>query len=248
MARNAARLACLEPHGIDINFGCPAKTVNKHGGGAALLDSPATLEKVVGAVRCAVPAGLLVSAKMRLGVTDDRRAEECARAIEAGGAQELVVHARTKLQGYQPPALWKRIRDIRKAVGIRVIANGEIWSVEDARRCVEESGCEDLMLGRGMVSDPGLARAILASGVLPGHGHDAGQGCAPPGWKEMASVVLDFWMRHAGRASVVARAGRLKQWLIFLRRRFPEAGVIFSKIRTRQDAEAITLAIHESLF
>jgi tRNA-dihydrouridine synthase C len=64
----------------------------------------------------------------------------------------------------------------------------------------------------------------------------------------MASVVLDFWMRHAGRASVVARAGRLKQWLIFLRRRFPEAGVIFSKIRTRQDAEAITLAIHESLF
>jgi len=96
LADNAAVLAGLGPFGVDLNFGCPAKVVNRHGGGAALLEDPELLHRIMAAVRRAVPAPMPVSAKMRLGLHDDLRAEECALALEAGGAEELVVHARTK--------------------------------------------------------------------------------------------------------------------------------------------------------
>src|ERR1035437_9021671 len=163
LAENAARLATLGPHGVDLNFGCPAKVVNRHGGGAALLDEPELLLQIVSAVRRAVPSHMPVSAKMRLGVHDDARAVECALAIQSGGADELVVHARTKAHAYRPPAYWDRIADIRAAVTIPVVANGEIWNVQDALRCRQLSGCDTLMLGRGMVTDPGLALAIRAA-------------------------------------------------------------------------------------
>ena len=67
---------------------------------------------------------------------------------------------RTKVHGYRPPAYWDRIADIRQCVKLPMVANGEIWTVADARRCIEVSGCTDLMLGRGIVADPGLALAI----------------------------------------------------------------------------------------
>ena len=103
---------------------------------------------------------MTVSAKMRLGFNDAGRALECAQAIAAGGAGELVVHARTRADGYRPPAYWESIAPIRQALAIPVVANGEIWSVADAQRCRALSGCDTLMLGRGMVCDPGLALAI----------------------------------------------------------------------------------------
>jgi len=162
VAENAARLAGLGPAGIDLNFGCPAKVVNRHGGGAALLDEPETIAAIVSAVRRAVPAHIPVSAKMRLGYSDDSRALECALAIAGGGADELVVHARTKAQAYRPPAYWERIADICAVVRIPVVANGDIWTVADAHRCRELSGCDRLMLGRGAVTDPGLALALKA--------------------------------------------------------------------------------------
>ena len=159
LAENAARLAELDPEGIDLNFGCPAKTVNRHRGGAVLLDEPELVGEIVAAVRRAVPAHLPVSAKMRLGNEDRERMLDCARAIEAAGASELVVHGRTKRDGYKPPAYWAQIAVVREAVAIDVVANGEVWTVEDALRCLRESGCHSLMLGRGMVADPGLALA-----------------------------------------------------------------------------------------
>ena len=113
LAENAARLAAISPHGVDLNFGCPAKTVNRHRGGAVLLDEPQLLHAITAAVRRAVPAHLPVSAKMRLGYMDDARAIECAQALAAGGAGEIVVHARTRAQGYRPPAHWERVADIR---------------------------------------------------------------------------------------------------------------------------------------
>ena len=74
-----------------------------------------------------------------------------------------MVHARTKADGYRPPAYWELIPQVRDAVRIPVVANGEIWTVEDAQRCRAVSGCDALMLGRGAVADPGLARAIRAA-------------------------------------------------------------------------------------
>ncbi len=224
MADNAARLASLGPAGIDLNFGCPANVVNRHGGGAALLKEPDTIHAIVAAVRRAVPAHMPVSAKMRLGYLDDSRAVECALAIAEGGADEMVVHARTKAQAYRPPAYWERIADIRAAVNIPVVANGEIWTVTDARRCREVSGCDMLMIGRGAVVDPGLGLAIKADMNKTDSNAVT--------WAQLLPLVLDFWHIVTTRLDNKAQAGRLKQWLNFLRRRFPEAEVAYQSLKT----------------
>jgi tRNA-dihydrouridine synthase C len=232
LAENAARLAALGPHGIDLNFGCPAKVVNRHGGGAALLDDPELVGRIVAAVRRTVPAAMAVSAKMRLGYHDTHRALDCARAIVAGGASELAVHARTKADGYRPPAYWEQIAAIRAVAPIPVIANGEIWNVADALRCRRLSGCDALMLGRGMVSDPGLARAIVAA--------DAGRVDAPAvEWDDLQPLLAVFWQRVCAHVEPRARAGRLKQWLHHLRRRHPQAERAYAAVRTLNDPQRV---------
>jgi len=238
LAENAERLASLGPAGIDLNFGCPAKVVNRHGGGAALLQDPELLHRIVSAVRRAVPAGMPVSAKMRLGFDDDRSAEDCALAIEAGGADQLVVHARTRAHGYRPPAYWSRIADICQSVRLPVVANGEIWSVVDARRCIAESGCTDLMLGRGMVADPGLALAILAEQGLAG--------ASATGWDQLLPLLAHYWQLVQSRIEPRARAGRIKQWLNYLRRSHPEAEAAYQALRTVNDSRQIDAWLSEA--
>jgi tRNA-dihydrouridine synthase C len=234
LAENAARLAALGPDGIDLNFGCPAKVVNRHGGGALLLETPEVMEAIVAAVRRAVPAHLPVSAKMRLGFNDDRLAVECAQAVERGGASELVVHARTKAQAYRPPAYWERIADIRAAVRLPVVANGDIWNVADAQACMAASGCSSLMLGRGAVVDPGLGWAVkAATSAAP----DAG--LPTVNWPSLMPLIVDFWQIVCGQLEPRQRAGRLKQWLNFLRRRFPEAELAYQQLKTVNDQPVI---------
>jgi len=226
LAENAARLATLGPAGIDLNFGCPAPTVNRHRGGAVLLDEPDLVFAIVAAVRRAVPAAMPVSAKMRLGHRDDALMLDNARAIASAGASELVVHGRTKVHGYRPPAYWDRIALIRQAVALPVVANGEVWTVADARRCLAESGCDALMLGRGIVADPGLALAV--------------RGATAPDWATVHPLLSHFWRRIAGHVVPRHRAGRLKQWLNLLRRRFPEAQALFERVRTVNDPAQVT--------
>src|SRR3569623_1892971 len=144
LADNAARACALGAPVIDLNFGCPAKTVNKSRGGAVLLREPDLLHDIVYQVRRTVPADIPVTAKMRIGFEDTAPALDCARALADGGAAQLVVHARTKLDGYQPPAYWEWIAHIDEAVTIPVVANGEIWSVEDWQRCRGISGIDDV--------------------------------------------------------------------------------------------------------
>ncbi|MDP2404989.1 MAG: tRNA-dihydrouridine synthase [Hydrogenophaga sp.] len=228
LAENAARLAGLSPFGVDLNFGCPAKTVNQSRGGAVLLDEPELIGRIVSAVRRAVPAHVPVSAKMRLGFNDDHRAEDCALAIAEAGANELVIHARTKVHGYRPPAYWERIAQVRASLPVgpmQVIANGEIWTVEQALRCREVSGCDALMIGRGMVSDPGLALAIKGLGGVS--------------WSEVAPLLAVFWQQVSGRVERRHRAGRLKQWLNHLRKRYPEAQTAFDELRCCNDPPQI---------
>jgi tRNA-dihydrouridine synthase C len=278
LAENAARLAELGSHGVDLNFGCPANVVNRHGGGSALLQEPELIHRIVAAVRRAVPADVPVSAKMRLGYADDLQAEDNALAIEAAGASEIVVHARTKVHGYRPPAYWERIADLRGVVKLPLVANGEIWTVEDALRCQQVSGCTSLMLGRGMVADPGLALAIrtrLAAGEdfqqnrlpaldaidLSASNNEYSGGFTPEGrpgsacafntivagsqppavpWPQLLPLMQSFWTLVERRVERRHRAGRLKQWLNLLRRRYPEAQAAFDALRTSNDADAIT--------
>ena len=220
MAENAARLAELQPDGIDLNFGCPAKCVNRHRGGAVLLDEPELIAEIVGAVRRAVPAHLPISVKMRLGYMDSFRTLDCALAMVDAGASELVVHARTKADGYKPPAYWDRIAAVREAVSVPVVANGEIWNVADAARARSESGCHSLMLGRGMVADPGLALLIARPDA------DA------VSWEQILPLMQHFWASVRANVAPRHQAGRLKQWLHYLRRRHPEAEEAYLRLRT----------------
>lgn len=162
MAENAAVVAELGAPGIDLNFGCPAKTVNRHDGGAALLANPRRLYDVTSAVRKAVPSHIPVTAKVRLGLENKDFHREIAQAVEEAGAAHIVVHARTKREMYTPPAHWEYIAMMREGRTIPFLANGEIWSVEDYRRCREVSGVSRVALGRGVVRRPTLALEIQA--------------------------------------------------------------------------------------
>lgn len=241
VAENAARLAELAPAGIDLNFGCPAKTVNRHRGGAVLLNEPELVHAIVAAVRRAVPADVPVSAKMRLGVDDEARLLDCAHAIDSAGASELAVHARTKAHGYRPPAYWESIAQVKEAVRLPVIANGDIWSVADAARCRQVTGCDALMLGRGMVRRPGLALAIARAGVDesdPSASYSDAAVAALP-WRRVVPLLADFWRDVCGRVERRHRAGRLKQWLNYLRVAYPEAEQAFDALRAVNDPDAI---------
>jgi tRNA-dihydrouridine synthase C len=229
MAENARQVVALNPAGIDLNFGCPAPTVNRHRGGAALLNEPELLNQIVSAVRAVIPANIPFTAKMRLGINDTSRALECAQALAAGGIDELIVHGRTKLDGYRPPARWEWIDKVRAAVDIPLIANGEVWTVEDFKRCQQETGCADIMLGRGAVADPLLVRRV--------------RGEAVDGWNEILPAVGQYWLGVRRKVVAVHAGGRLKQWLAMLRRNYPEAEVLYQKLRPIKSAADIDAAL-----
>lgn len=222
LAENAARLALLSPAGIDLNFGCPAPLVNRHRGGAALLDEPELLLRITAAVRKAVPRRIPVTAKMRLGIADTGRALDCARALEAGGAEELVVHARTRLDGYRPPARWEWIARIRNAVRLPVIANGEVWNLANYNQIRAATGCGDVMLGRGAVADPWLAARIRGKRQAQTTDTD---------WIDLFPLITDFWSQVQEKLDARHAPGRLKQWLRLLGRSYADAETLYRAIR-----------------
>ncbi|MDR2788787.1 MAG: tRNA-dihydrouridine synthase family protein [Candidatus Accumulibacter sp.] len=241
MGETAARLAGLSPRGIDLNFGCPARTVSRHGGGAILLDDPGLLRRIAEAVRRAVPEAIPVTAKMRLGNRDTERTLDCAAALQAGGVAALTVHARTRIEGYRPPAHWEWIARVREAVSVPVIANGEIWSVADYFACREASGCADVMLGRGAVADPFLARRIRRA-ASAGNFAAADDGSAGD-WGELSVLLREFWQRLRLRVSARHAPGRLKLWLSFLRRVYPEADTLYHRIRAHEEIGVVSAAL-----
>ncbi|WP_028080814.1 tRNA dihydrouridine synthase [Solimonas soli] len=235
LAENAQRAVELGAPVIDLNFGCPAKTVNRSRGGAVLLSEPELLHRIVAAVRAALPREVPVTAKMRLGVDAPDGALDCARALVDGGAAMLVVHARTKTEGYRPPAHWEWIARVREAVAVPVCANGEIWSVDDWRRCRAISGAGDFMLGRGLVARPDLARQIA----------DARAGREPRQmrWDELLPLLQDFWRETRRRLPPKFAPGRLKQWLVWLARHDSEAARLFDAVRREHDCLRLDAAL-----
>ena len=160
MAEAAATAHRAGATAIDLNFGCPAPTVNRHDGGATLLKYPTRIREIVSAVRSALPPQIPVSAKLRLGWDRVDSIFENASMAAEGGAAWLTVHARTRTQGYAPPVYWPLVGQVRERLKIPVIANGDIRTIADFRKCRDETGCRHFMLGRGAFADPGLARRV----------------------------------------------------------------------------------------
>ena len=226
LAENAQTAVELGSPGVDLNFGCPAKTVNKSKGGAVLLKETQTLHDIVKAVRDAVPDEIPVSAKIRLGFEDKSLAVENAVAITEAGASELVVHARTKTEGYKPPAYWDWIAKIKQHTNIPLVANGEIWSAEDAQRCQEQSECTNLMVGRGALAMPNLALCIKGRQ-------------APMPWPELAALLIQYSGYEIFGDKGRYYPNRIKQWCGYLKRQYPEAELLFNDIRRLTNSQDI---------
>lgn len=156
-ALKAIELGCL---GIDLNFGCPAPTVNRHDGGATLLKSSHRLFDIVNTVRKSVPANIPVTAKIRLGFDDPSACLENSKAIEEAGASWLTVHCRTKTDGYKPPAYWEWIPKIKEICKIPIVTNGEITYLEDFLKCDQVAQTQAYMIGRGALKDPLIFKKI----------------------------------------------------------------------------------------
>lgn len=231
LADNAAFACTLGAPVIDLNFGCPAKTVNKSRGGAVLLKEPELLNRIVESVRQAVPAHIPVTAKMRLGYDSPNSALACAEALAEGGAAQLVVHARTKVEGYRPPAHWEWVARVADRVSVPVLANGEIWTLDDYWRCRSVSGQASVMLGRGLVSRPDLALQIAAA--------VRGEETAAQSWAEILPRVQRFWVMAQRKLAPRYAPGRLKQWLGMLTRSYPEAAALFAQVRRESDCALI---------
>ncbi len=239
LAGNARKAVKLGAPAIDLNFGCPAKTVNRSRGGAVLLDEPELVHAIVSAVRQAVPADIPVTAKMRLGNKDKSLALENAHAINSAGATSLAVHARTKIEGYRPPAHWEWIARIREAISIPVVANGEVWTIDDYHLCREVSGCADVMIGRGLIAKPDLASLISQ--------HRIGSDFQPYNWLAVVPLVIQYLNQIEQDIAPRYVHGRIKQWLQQLQREYPEATVLFHTIKTLRQPAEIRQAIMATL-
>lgn len=221
MAANAQRAVALGAPGIDLNFGCPADKVNRNGGGSVLLKTPQRIYEVVAAVRGAVEASIPVTAKIRIGYSDASLLPEVCSAVASAGADELCIHARTRTQGYRPPAHWHLLKGLPIA-NMRLIVNGEIWSVQDALAARSASGGFDLMLGRGALTYPDLAAQIKA--------YDAGQALVPLPWAHLLPSVRQYFEEQD--QSIPRFVGcRTKQWLSYLRRQYAGAELLFQQIK-----------------
>ena len=230
LALNARRAVKLGSPGVDLNFGCPAKNVNNSKGGAILLREPELVYDIVKAVRDAVPAEFPVTAKIRLGYEDKSLYMENADAVAQAGANELAVHARTKVEGYKPPAHWEYIGKIREQLDIPVIANGEIWNHQDAERCMEVSGCSSLMVGRASLVTPNITGMIRdRTGSMP--------------WTDVVRLILELGDRDRKNGKWKYHPSRLKQWMNYLRKAYPEAADLFSRIKSLRDADDIVRVV-----
>ncbi|MBC7420276.1 MAG: tRNA-dihydrouridine synthase family protein [Bdellovibrio sp.] len=223
LAANAVRAAEMGALGIDLNFGCPAPTVNRHDGGATLLKSTERLYEIVKAVRDAVPAGVPVTAKIRLGFDDPSACLANAQAIEAAGAEWLTVHCRTKTDGYKPPAYWEWIAKIKEVTKIRIVTNGEIWTPADFRNCHATAQTNDYMIGRGALRDPYIFNKIKKSFIE--------NNIPMTTFSEVKTLIPSFYASSAVYVNDHFAVARTKGWMKQLSLSIPEFQDIFEEMK-----------------
>ncbi len=230
LADNAARAETLGALGVDLNFGCPAKTVNNSMGGSILLREPATVGEIVSSVRRTLSPAMPLTVKIRLGYDNADKLHDIVDEVRSAGADELAIHARTKFDGYKPPAHWGKVASVTAdqsgAFPLRI--NGEIWTVQDAQQAMRQSGCHTVMLGRSALAAPDLAKRIVANDVT----------AKPLPWPNLLPFIATQFERYDSQTPRYV-GNRTKQWLAYLKRTYPEAAELFSRIRTLHDPALI---------
>jgi tRNA-dihydrouridine synthase C len=224
---------------VDLNFGCPAPTVNRHDGGATLLRFPERIEAIVRCVRSAIPSAIPVSAKLRLGWDDPLAIFENAERAVRGGAAWIAIHGRTKMQGYTPPAYWEPIGEVRRALDVPVVANGEIWTLDDLKRCQDQTGCKHFMLGRGALADPTLVNAAAKHLGITKSARSFCELGGDTAWCDLIDELI-FESRSANESDR-RTLSRVKQWLNYAHHR--RAISWFDSVKRAQDTEELRASI-----
>lgn len=235
LAENASLAVELGSHGVDLNCGCPSKTVNGSNGGASLLKQPDLIYRATQAIRQAVPAGLPVSVKVRLGWDSAAQCFEIADAVQQGGASEITIHGRTKVDGYRAERInWQAIGEIRQQLQIPVIANGEIGDFDSAKKCVEVTACDALMIGRGALNVPNLSRVVKWNAPkMP--------------WSEVMQLLFQYVNMENEQDTGFYHVARIKQWLRYLDKEYPEAIDLFEILKTEHGYEGLKRHIENSV-
>ena len=211
IAPAVAKLHTLGANGIDLNLGCPAPTQRRQGAGAVLAGNPAVLTKVLRRLRQGTE--LPVSVKIRLGDSlSTDRLTDFALFLEAEGVDMITVHARLHGEKFCRKPRWEAIAAVKEAVSIPVLANGGIFSVADALKCLELSTADGLMIGRGAVQRPWLC-AEIARDIY--------------GWESVGAkrvdgdIYADFIALLEQRFAPERRLGRLKQFTRYFAASYP---------------------------
>ncbi|HHW7580010.1 TPA: tRNA dihydrouridine(16) synthase DusC [Mannheimia haemolytica] len=233
LAENAALAVELGSHGVDLNCGCPSKTVNGSNGGASLLKDPELIYRATKAIREAVPSDKVVSVKVRLGWDSASQCFEIADAVEQGGANEITVHGRTKADGYRAERInWQAIGEIQQRLSIPVIANGEIWDFESAKNCQKMTACKALMIGRGALNTPNLSKVVKYN--------------APKMvWNEVLQLLFKYVQMENQFDTGFYHVARIKQWLRYLDKEYPQAVELFDILKTEHGYDGLKAHIEK---